>query len=228
MIQSCLTDFNNLIELQSNLNESISPKSLEIIPCDLKTVRKFIEENHYSHNINGVTITQCFAVLYNNRIVGGAIYGLVSTTAWKKFSDDTYKVLELRRFVLSDGCGKTSESYVISKTLKWIKQNLPNVDTIVSYADPEYNHTGTIYRASNFEYLGLGKSTKVFYDTETGKTYHPRTLSTKYKGDYQPFVKRLKEKEKNGLLKIINRSGKHCFIYKLKRKPSDFKRRGVI
>jgi len=138
----------------------------------------------------------------------------MSTTAWKKFADTEKKVLELRRLVLIDDAGKNSESRVIGHCLRTIKKIDKEVEIIVSYADPYYNHNGTIYKASNFEYIGLSGKDNGYLDKETGKIYHSRALRTKYKGDYKPFVKKLREKLENGLLEPFSIPPKYCFVYR--------------
>lgn len=190
-------------------------RDLTIIPCEAKEVREFIVANHYSKSINGVKITQCFKVEHNSLLVGAVLFGQLSTTAWKKFGNSEAEVLELRRLVLLDDCGKNSESRVIGFCLRWIKLNIKSVKTIVSYADPMYGHSGTIYKASNFEMIGMTPDDKGFYDPEIGKTYHSRAMRTKYKGDYKPFVKRLRAKLEAGLLETITLKGKFCYTYSL-------------
>jgi len=194
----------------------IKARDLTITNCELSDIREFVESNHYSHSVNGVKISYCFKVEYNNILVGGVIFGALSTTAWKRFADSEKKVIELRRLVLIDECGRNSESRVIGSCLRWVKQNDNELEVVVSYADPAHGHSGIIYKASNFEYLGVGKTDKGFYDSETGKTYHSRAMRTKYKGDYKPFVKKLRAKNEAGLLKIVDLPAKHCYIYKLK------------
>lgn len=195
----------------------ISPKDLQISLCSIKDIREFIESNHYSHNVNGVKIKYCFKVCHQNRLVGGVIFGAISTTAWRKFSNAETKVLELRRLVLVDEAGKNSESRVIGYCLRTIKRIDKDIEIIVSYADPYYGHDGCIYRASNFKYLGLSSKDKGYLDTETKKVYHSRALRTKYKGEYKPFVKKLRDKLEKGLLIPIDIPGKHCYIYNLRK-----------
>lgn len=195
--------------------DSIKAKDLVIYPCHIKEIRDFVEKNHYSHNINGVKIKHCFKVTYQDILVGGVIFGAMSTTAWKKFADSEEKVLELRRLVLLDSAGKNSESRVVGWCLRYIKKTSEEVEVVVSYADPFYKHNGTIYRASNFEYIGLSGKDRGFIDIKSGKTYHSRALRTKYKGEYKPFVKKLREKLENGLLQPIELPQKHCFIFKM-------------
>lgn len=195
----------------------IKARELLIEPCSIKDIRPFIETHHYSHNINGVKITYCFRVLYQNQLVGGVIFGAMSTTAWKRFSNKESQVLELRRLVLLDNVGRNSESRVIGWVLRWLRKNAPEISIIVSYADPAYNHTGIIYKASNFQYQGLSGKDKGYRDPETGRVYHSRALRTKYKGDFKPFVKILREKLKAGKLEIVELPGKHCYTYQLKK-----------
>lgn len=197
--------------------EEIKARYLDILPCSLKEIREFVESHHYSHNVNGVKITQCFKVVFNNLLVGGVIFGAISTTAWKKFVEKESDLLELRRLVLLDEVGRNSESRVVGFTLRWIKKNLQGVKKIVSYADPNYGHSGVIYRASNFKYLGISATDVGYKDKENGKIYHSRALRTKYKGEYKPFVKRLREKKENGLLEEIPLLGKHCYVYELRK-----------
>ena len=44
-----------------------------------------------------------------------------------------------------------------------IKNNYPGIKLVVSYADTEQNHAGTIYQASNWIYLGKVKSTESWF-----------------------------------------------------------------
>lgn len=201
--------------MENSAEGSLKARSLDISPCVTSDVRLFIEENHYSKSINGVKITQCFKIEHLGELVGAVLFGQLSTTAWKKFGTTEAEVLELRRLVLLDKCGKNSESRAIGYCLRWLRTNLPHVKKIVSYADPMYGHDGTIYRAANFTMVGVTPDDKGFYDPETGKTYHSRAMRTKYKGDYKPFVKRLRAKLEAGLLVEKVLKGKFCYVYGL-------------
>lgn len=127
-----------------------------------QAVRDFIEKHHYSHNINGLMSSYCFGMYdQEDEMVGAMIYGkLGMANAWKKYGSSIDEVMELRRLVLVDDTPKNSESYFIGRTLRWLKANT-EVKTIVSYADPNYGHSGVIYRATNFEHVGMTASGKV-------------------------------------------------------------------
>lgn len=188
-------------------------RDLTISPCHVSEVRAFIETHHYSHSINGVKVTQCFAAWHEGRLVGAALFGQLSTTAWKKFGGTEREVLELRRLVLLDECERNSESRVIGYCIRWVRKKLPSVKVVVSYADPMFGHEGVIYKASNFTLIGTTPDDKGYRDPETGKMYHSRALRTKYKGEYKPFVKRLRQKLEDGLLEETILRGKFCYVY---------------
>ena len=191
----------------------IKVRELVVSVCASSDIREFIESNHYSGTINGVKTTVCFRVDYCNVLVGAVVYGQMSTTAWKKFGQSESEVLELRRLVLIDYAPKNSESRVIGWTLRYIRKKLMSIKTVVSYADPYYGHTGIIYKASNFKYVGKSNKDMGFYNPITGKTYHSRALRTKYKGEYKPFVKELRFLKDIGVLQPVELPGKHCYVY---------------
>ena len=56
-------------------------RDLIITKCLLSDIKSFVENNHYSKNVNGVKISYCFKVTYNNKLIGAVIFGKMSTTA---------------------------------------------------------------------------------------------------------------------------------------------------
>lgn len=180
-------------------------------------IKVFIEDNHYSKNINGLKTSFCFGLYSSNgNLVGACLFGGLSTTSWKKYGESEQDVLELRRLVLLDDTPKNTESWFIARCISHIKANSDH-KVIVSYADPYYGHVGYVYQASNFIYLGQTSKDVLLKDTCTGKLYHSRALRTKYKGEYKPFVKKLREKHEKGLLEEILVPGKHIYVYPLKK-----------
>jgi hypothetical protein len=149
-------------------------------------------------------------------LVGAVVFGALSTTAWKRFAPSEERVVELRRLVLLDCAERNSESRVVGWTLRWLKKHLPQIEVVVSYADPAYGHTGIIYRAANFEYRGVTATDKGFRDPTTGRVYHSRALRTKYRGEFKPFVQKLRAQQAAGLLEIVELPGKHCYTYQLR------------
>lgn len=177
-------------------------------------VKDFIEQHHYSHNINGLRIAHCFGLYDGDTLVGAMLYGgLAMANAWKKYGESDAEVLELRRLVLIDDTPKNSESFFIGHTLRWLKKNT-QVKTIVSYADPNYGHSGVIYRATNFTHVGMTSPGRVIM--WQGKKYHDKAIRTKYKGELKPFAKRLKQALEDGTAHYEKQLPKHIYVKKLK------------
>lgn len=187
-----------------------SPKEYEVRLVERSDIRDFIEENHYSHNINGLHSQYCFALLDDEEIVGAMIYGTLGmANAWRKYGKSKEEVIELRRLVLIDDTPRNSESYFIGKTLRWLKKNSP-VKTVVSYADPNYGHSGIIYKASNFSHEGMTSAGRVIM--YNGKKYHDKTIRNKYKGELKPFAVKLKEALDNGEAYYVKQEPKHIYV----------------
>lgn len=181
-----------------------------------KEVSDFIERYHYSGSINGVIADYCFSMMDGSKIIGAALFGRMAMVGqWKRFSNKESDVIELRRLCCTDEAIRNSESYMIGKMLKWLRDNT-QIKIVVSYADAEYNHVGTIYKASNFKYNGFRQGARVI--DWGGKIYHDKAIRTKYNGKLKPFAIRLKNALENGEAIYKKTAGKHCYVYDIRRK----------
>jgi hypothetical protein len=179
-----------------------------------KEVRDFIEKWHYSGNINGCIADFCYA-LYNtdDEMVGAMFYGrMAMANQWKRFSETPENVIELRRLCCIDDTPKNTESFFIGKSLRLLKKDWCE-GIVVSYADKEYGHGGTIYKASNFKMVGEINGARVIM--HNGKRYHDKTIRTKYKGELKPFAKRVKDALESGEAYYKKTAGKFTYIYHL-------------
>jgi hypothetical protein len=156
----------------------------------------------------------CFKLTDENNLIGGMLYGkMAMANAWRKYGGKEDDVIELRRLCCVDNTPKNTESYFIGRTLRWLKQNT-EVKIVVSYADPEYNHAGIIYKASNFNLIGKTSVGKVIW--WNGKKYHDKAIRTKYNGKLKPFAEKLKNALLDGEAYYKKTQGKNIFVYKLK------------
>ena len=192
----------------------MSVKTYKVELVKRSDIKDFIESNHYSQSINGCISDYCFALYDDSKMIGAMFYGrMAMRNQWKRFAKKESDVIELRRLCCIDETPKNTESYFIGKTLKWLRKNT-EIKIVVSYADKEYSHSGTIYKASNFKCLGLKPGAKVIW--HEGKKYHDKTIRTKYKGKLKPFALRLKNALDEGIAYYAMTAGKYCFTYKLK------------
>lgn len=189
-------------------------KDFRIRLVDRKVAEPFVEEWHYSKNINGLRITYCFGLYNGDDLIGISIFGApaMNNQASKWNPENPSKLLELRRLCCIDDTPKNTESYFIGKCLRWLKTNT-DIEVIISYADMTYGHEGTIYKASNFKKVGMSPGGRVIM--YNGKRYHDKTIRTKYKGDLKPFAKRIKEALENGEAHYTKTEGKHIYLYRL-------------
>lgn len=177
-------------------------------------IKDFIEEHHYSKNINGVISDYCFAMYHGDQLIGAMLYGkLAMANAWKKYADAEHKVTELRRLVLIDDTPKNSESWFIGWTLRWLKKNT-EIEAIVSYADSNYGHSGIVYKATNFEHIGMTAPGRVIMWGD--KKYHDKTIRTTYNGKLKPFAQRVKDALETGEAKYVKQTPKHIYLKKLR------------
>lgn len=188
-------------------------KTFKVELCQRNEIKDFIEKWHYSRNINGLKTDFCFKLLDGEKLIGAMIYGgLGMAGVWRKYAKQENEVKELRRLCCIDGTPKNTESFFIGKTLRWLKKNTA-IKRVVSYADPNYNHEGTIYKAANFKYAGMTARGRVILFE--GKRYHDKTIRTKYKGKLKPYAERLKEALEVGAAEYLETKGKHIYIYEL-------------
>tara|TARA_R100000084_G_scaffold99432_1_gene53807 strand:- start:1 stop:624 length:624 start_codon:yes stop_codon:yes gene_type:complete len=191
---------------------------------EYKVVKPLIEKWHYSHSVRGLQISQCFGLFGEDmfglpKLIGGMIYGVPSSRMGQKsvrYGNKPGKVLELKRLCCIDDTPTNTESYFIGKTLKWLSKNT-DYQVVVSYADPDYGHSGTIYKASNFIHYGMTGTDKVLM--VDGEKYHRRFINRDFSAAYE-VKKRYEDGDKNVYFRPTPE--KHIYIYyldkKLKRK----------
>lgn len=191
-----------------------SVKEFRVLLCERKEIKDFIEKWHYSRNINGLKTTYCFKLLRENEIIGAMVFGWVGmANAWKKYGDSEKSVIELRRLCCIDDTPKNTESYFIGQALKWLIKNT-EIKTVISYADPEYSHTGIIYKATNFEFQGRTAKGRVIIHNE--RRYHDKTIRTYHNGELKPYAQRLRDALEEGEAFYKQTEGKYIYVYDLK------------
>jgi len=62
---------------------------------------------------------------------------------------------ELGKFCVDDKYGRNTESQILSKIIKWFKENRKDIKLLFTWADGMLGKPGYVYQASNFLYGGL-------------------------------------------------------------------------
>jgi len=147
----------------------------EVVEVKRQDVDRMIK-THYLKKWPGVCVL-ILAMRIHGHFVGTIVYALPPAQTCVRYGGETW---ELARLWLEDWMPKNAETWLIGKSVKWIRQKHPTVHTLVSYADPSFGHQGTIYKAANWQIDGRTdddrKSPRVDYaDAITGKIYSRRS-----------------------------------------------------
>jgi len=182
---------------------------IEIKPeNDKQLVKKFIEENHYSHKIPQA-IKYRFGFYYKSELCGVAIFSVPANmySITSIFKNEPQNIgIELSRVFTKDYLPKNFESYCLSRCFKHIKNN-STYDVIISYADPNFGHIGYLYQALNGIYLGQTQpEVRYIYN---GKLITRRGLGRKSNDSESKHAKRIIE---DGAVKV-KMLGKHKYLF---------------
>lgn len=97
--------------------------------------------------------------------------------------EDWKRVLSLTRLVIKPGTPKNAATFLLARSIKKI-WNDGRFVTLVTYADESQSHTGGIYRASNWTYLGRTGPYPRWLDTN-GKQVAPKATKNRTKSQME-------------------------------------------
>ena len=159
---------------------------------------------HYAKSVPAVQFA--YNVYENDEWCGCIIYSSGANNHIAcPFNLSQGEVLELVRVALNGKQSATSEC--VAKSLKRLHEDAPYVKIVVSYADMDQGHVGTIYQATNWLYIGKGAPIHSFIIK--GKKTHFKSIHSKYKFVNLEWIK--KNIDPNA--KDFAPEGKHKYIY---------------
>jgi hypothetical protein len=174
----------------------VDTSKLSVREINRKIAKEMVVKYHYSKQWTKCTVA--LGLYYNTgkehqffdepeeKLIGTICYGdpigrhsgaSISTSIPRE------NVFELVRVFIHDGYGNNAESYLIGESFKWLKQNRKDIKALISYADPQQGHVGTIYQATNWVYQGnriRPNDSWLFKWEEDGKWQHGRTIFPYY------------------------------------------------
>lgn len=131
---------------------------------------------HYLHRWPGV-VTCVLALVDGHSAIGCIVFALPPRETMKRYG--VTLAWELARLFIEDTTRSNAETWFMSRAIQWIRKNRPDVQCLVSYADPSAGHQGVIYRAGNW--IGDGRTDEErktprfdYQHPETGKRYSRR------------------------------------------------------
>lgn len=176
---------------------SVKPSELRCIQIPVKVARPFIATFHYSRTMPDST-RFAYGLEYGGRIVGVCTFGMGCgknqyTSVIPTIQKGQY--IELTRLWCEDTLGRNTESWFISRCIKRLPEE---IKLILSFSDEKQHHSGTIYQAMNFFYLGVNKGGKMMVGPD-GIEKHPRLI-----GIYRKRHPELAEKSSAEIMDMLD------------------------
>lgn len=122
------------------------------------------------------------------------------------------EVLELTRVALNGKQSATSQC--VAAALKELHRQAPVVRLVVSYADMDQGHFGTIYQATNWIYEGLKNAGSRAAFIVNGTRMHPRNAQSRGWRNSLPWIR--ENIDPNA--EMLRTAGKHKYVYCFDRK----------
>lgn len=169
-------------------------------------IAPFIMDIHYARRFPSITFA--FGLEVNGELEGVITYGTPPSStlrigvAGNEYSD---KVIELNRLCLKSN-SKNDASWLVSKSLRLIEGN----KIVVSFADTEQGHTGTVYQAANFLYTGLSAK-RTDWKVRGREHLHGQTIADEFRG--MPNRSTLMREKYGEDFYLAPRPRKHRYIY---------------
>lgn len=174
-----------------------------IRPISFRMAMRVVVEKHYLHRRGPCSVAFGLFCNTSDKLLGVITYGTPSSSPLRSGvcgPEEKDNVIELTRLWIDDIAPKNSESFFISNTVKRV-----NKEIVVSFAEIDAGHVGTVYQAANWIYTGLSAK-RTNWNIE-GVSLHGQTIADKYKTSDA-----IKAAHGNKF-SLVDRPRKHRYIY---------------
>lgn len=171
---------------------------------------------HYANRLPAQPMTGINVFNEKKEWCGVVVFNIGIGNINKPFDLPNGSVCELVRVALNGKQEQTSKAVAIAVRL--FKKINPLCKLLVSYADSDQHHCGTIYQAMNWYFVSSHKTGDKYINPKTGKDVHSRSHSPKGFNIQFGEVKRVLNT--NDLIRI--KTGvKHKYIYPIDKNLKD-------
>lgn len=177
--------------------------------CSYEAAKYAVTHWHYSHSMP-TPPSVYIGVWEYDKFIGCVIFGRgANNNLGNPYSLNITQVCELTRIALCTH--KTEVSKIVSISIKMLHKKEPGLRLIVSFADANQGHLGSIYQAGNWVYSGISRSTPK-YRTRDGRVLHQRQVS---KVGVKPQYGELRIVPKFSECEILQQLDKYRYLYPL-------------
>ena len=149
---------------------TFNAKDWEVREVEPPFAKEFIRMHHYAKGSSHTAVF--FHGLFNrwfDTCSGVAMWLPPTRVAAESVDKANWKrVLSLSRLAIEPGVPTNACSFLLSRSERLIRQHGEWL-SLVTYADESQGHTGTIYRAANWTYVGRTPATPRWIDPKSGR-----------------------------------------------------------
>lgn len=155
----------------------------EVRPCPLTAAQEFIRQHHYARGGSNTCVYTHGLYRHDSDELFGVVWWLPPTrVACESVDKERWKqVLSLTRMAVKPGVPKNACTFMLAKSVKIIRRDARFV-ALVTYADESQGHTGGVYRAANWEYVGRTGPYPRWLDA-AGKQVAPKSTKNRTKAE---------------------------------------------
>lgn len=167
---------------------------------------EFILEIHYARR--WPSISYAFGLFDGDELIGVVTYGTPPSAPLRRgIAGDEHigDILELNRLCLRYN-RKNEASMLVGRSLKMLPKNR----IVISFADTEQGHTGSVYQAANFIYCGLSAK-RTDWKVRGLEHLHGQTIADEFRG-VKNRAEAMRQKYGDDFY-LTPRARKHRYIY---------------
>jgi len=141
--------------------EKLRKNEWAVVPIDIDTARTLVENFHYAKSSTNTRVYTHGLFRKGEEFWASNCLGVAwwlpptKNAAIATWKGEWRKVLSLTRLAISPEVPKNGASFLLSQSIKLIDPE--KWHCLVTYADTWRKHTGAIYKATNWEYMGETK-----------------------------------------------------------------------
>lgn len=138
------------------MNDKLHAAEWRVLPTNIEKSVNLVRDFHYIGNANHGVI-YCFGLFRKDEYlpVGVSMWQLAGKGSVDKFNPDgNSTTLTLTRLVIMPDIPNNAASFLLGRSIRFIKKD-NKFNFLITYADTYQNHTGAIYKATNWQYMGM-------------------------------------------------------------------------
>lgn len=188
----CSTEDSPFLELlarlgiTSDFSGRLKKGEWEVRDISVKDAIPLVERYHYARGGSNTGVYSHGLYRKGSQQLMGVAWWLPPTrVACESVNKLKWKqVLSLTRMVMAPGVPKNAASFLLARSIREIRRDKRFV-SLVTYADESQGHTGGVYRASNWIYVGRTGPYPRWLDPENGRQVAPKATTNRTKAQME-------------------------------------------